>query len=147
MPDREGKMKASVTARALAVAILVAGAMVFLAQPAKAWYDICNNSSYYVYAAFGYHNGSAWVSEGWWDIAPGECATVYEGRLTNQKYYVYAESHDNDYLWEGDYPFCAQDDAFTITGDANCKSRGFYELGFFEVDVGEYSDWTTDLTD
>lgn len=140
-------MKASVTARALAIAILVAGGMVFLAQPAKAWFELCNQSSYYMYAAFGYHNGSDWVSEGWWDLNPGQCATVYEGRLTETKYYVYAESHEQDVVWDGDYPFCAQDDAFTIAGDQNCKSRGYYELGFLEVDVGENSSFSFDLVD
>ncbi len=140
-------MRGSVMARALGGAVLVAGAMFAMTQSAKAWYEICNKSSYYVYAAFGYHDGNAWISEGWWDLAPGECAEVHSSRLLNQKYYVYAESHDEDYYWEGDYPFCVSDDAFTITGDTNCKSRGYYELGFFEVDVGEAGDWTTDLID
>ena len=140
-------MKASVTARALAVAILVAGAMVALAKPASAYYEICNKSSYYVSAAFGYHDGNAWISEGWWNLAPGECAEVFSGRLLNSKYYVYAESQDEDYFWTGDYPFCAYEEAFSITGDTNCKSRGYYQLDFFEVDVGEANDWTTELTD
>jgi uncharacterized membrane protein len=84
---------------------------------------------------------------GLWNLTPGECTTVYEGTLRNQKYYVYGESYDEDYYWDGDYPFCGHDDAFTIVGDTNCKSRGYYELGFFEVDVGESRDWTTDLID
>jgi uncharacterized membrane protein len=134
-------------ARVLGLAILAAGAMIAMPQSAKAWYDICNKSSYHAYAAFGYHDGAAWVSEGWWDLSPGECATVYDGTLLNRKYYVYAESYAQDYYWSGSYPFCASDDGFTIVGDTNCKSRGYYEISFFEVDVGESRDWTTDLTD
>lgn len=140
-------MRASVVARVLATSVVIAGAMLAMSQPAKAWYEICNKSSYYVYTAFGYHDGNAWVSEGWWDLNPGQCATVHEARLRNQKYYVYAESHEADYFWEGDYPFCAIDDAFTIVGDENCNARGYYELGFFEVDVGRNPNWTTDLID
>ncbi|MDZ4734869.1 MAG: DUF1036 domain-containing protein [Rhodospirillaceae bacterium] len=138
-------MKATVMARYLGASVTFFGILFGLMQPANAWYDICNKSSYSVYVAFGYHDGGNWVSEGWWDLVPGECATVYEGALANQKYYVYGESYDEDYYWDGDYPFCGHDDAFTIVGDTGCKSRGYYELGFFEVDVGESRDWTTDL--
>jgi uncharacterized membrane protein len=57
-------MKASAMARTLGAFAMVSGIMFGLTQPANAWYDICNKSSYSVYAAFGYHDGNNWVSEG-----------------------------------------------------------------------------------
>jgi hypothetical protein len=42
--------------------------------------------------------------------------------------------------------FCTQTSAFTIRGDKNCRDRGFGEVGFSEVDVGEARDWTTRFT-
>jgi uncharacterized membrane protein len=131
--------------------LAVAAALVMFANttPAHASYSICNKSSYKVYAAFGYWNAGqkAWTSEGWWTLEKGDCATVYDNNLDQKKYYVYAESVDRDYFWDGKYPFCASDDEFTIVGDADCKTRGYYSISFFEVDVGDNRDWTTDLTD
>ena len=68
-------MKAIVMARYLGASVTVLGILFGLMQPANAWYDICNKSSYSVYAAFGYHDGTNWVSEGWWDLVPGECVS------------------------------------------------------------------------
>jgi len=133
--------------KALIFAALAVGVMLGAAPPASAWFDLCNKSSEPVYAAFGYNDGNAWVSEGWWNLAPGECATVYDGSLTQRKYYAYAESHSEEWYWDGEYPFCAQDDVFTIVGDTNCKERGFYEIDFFEIDVGEAPNYTFDLID
>jgi uncharacterized membrane protein len=128
---------------------LAAAAGMFWATPAHADYRVCNKSSYKVYVAFGYWDASkkAWTSEGWWTLEQGDCATVYQANLDQKKYYVYAESVDRDYVWDGDYPFCASDDEFTVVGDTDCKSRGYYAISFFEVDVGDSRDWTTDLTD
>jgi uncharacterized membrane protein len=119
------------------------------ATPAHARFDVCNKSSYEVYVAFGYWDASqnAWSSAGWWTIKRGDCATVYEERLDQKKYYVYAESVDNNYFWKGNYPFCVVDEKFVIAGDSDCKSRGYYALNFFESDVGDQIDYQQDLVD
>jgi uncharacterized membrane protein len=129
--------------------VVAAAWMTFAATPAHADYQICNKSSYKVYAAFGYWDAGqkAWASEGWWTLEKGECAIVYKANLDQKKYYVYAESTERDYYWDGNFPFCALDNEFTIVGDSDCKSRGYYSISFFEVDVGDNRDWTTDLTD
>jgi uncharacterized membrane protein len=120
-----------------------------MTTPAHADFTVCNKSSYKVYVAFGYWDGSqkAWTSEGWWTLETGGCAVVYRHNLDAQKYYVYAESVNNDYDWKGEFPFCANDEKFTAIGDTDCKSRGYYSVNFFEVDVGDNRDWETDLTD
>jgi uncharacterized membrane protein len=123
--------------------------MTFATTPAHADFSVCNKSSYRVYVAFGYWDRSqkVWTSEGWWTIEKGECADVYSHKLLDKKYYVYAESVDHDYEWTGNFPFCATDEEFTIAGDSDCKSRGYYQIKFFEVDVGEESDFSQNLVD
>jgi uncharacterized membrane protein len=136
-------MKLAMTS--LTVVTAVALGTLFTAAPAQAWYKICNKTKSSVDAAFGYQKDGDWVSEGWWNISPGKCKTVYSGDLEKQKYYFYAESTDGDYEWDGDYPFCTIDKEFTIVGDTNCKSRGYKSKKFREVDVGDSSDWTSNL--
>jgi uncharacterized membrane protein len=108
-----------------------------------------NKSSYKIFVAFGYWDASqkAWTSEGWWTLEKGDCQIVYKPNLDQEKYYVYAESTDHDYTWAGKYPFCASDDEFTIVGDSECKSRGYYAVDFFEVEVGDKRDFVQDLVD
>jgi uncharacterized membrane protein len=126
--------------------------MMFATSPAHADFTVCNKSSYKVYVAFGYWDVApkAWTSEGWWTLEKGGCAIVYDKYLDKNdtsKYYVYAESVDKDYTWEGKFPFCVSDEEFTIAGDSDCKPRGFYSVSFFEVDVGDRRDYQQDLVD
>jgi uncharacterized membrane protein len=132
------------------VGLAVAAAwMTFAATPAHADFSVCNKSSYKIFVAFGYWSAKdkAWTSEGWWTLEKGDCQIVYKPNLDQEKYYVYAESTDHDYTWSGKYPFCASDDEFTIVGDSECKSRGYYSVDFFEVEVGDKRDFTQDLVD
>jgi uncharacterized membrane protein len=125
----------------------VAAAIMAMATSAQAGFDVCNNSSDDVTVAFGYREDGEWTSSGWWNIDQGECMTVYDKTLKEQFYYYYAEKVNSDGYWEGDYVFCAIDEAFTIVGDQNCKSRGYDAYGFREVDVGERIDDSVELTD
>jgi uncharacterized membrane protein len=138
-------MKLAMTS--LSLVTTVALGSLFLAQPAEANYKICNKTKTAVSAAFGYQKDGDWVAEGWWNIQPGKCATVYGKDLDKQKYYFYAESTDGSGDWGGDFTFCTIEKEFTITGDSNCKSRGYKPKGFREVDVGDSLNWTSDLTD
>lgn len=132
--------RTGVAAAALMVAVTAASA-------AQAGFQICNRSSDDVTVAFGYREGGEWTSSGWWNIAIGECKTVYEKSLREQFYYYYAEKVNDEGFWNGDYVFCAVDDAFTIVGDQNCKARGYDAYGFREVDVGENINDSLDLVD
>ncbi len=125
---------------------LAAMAILLAASAAQAGFEICNQTKADVTVAFGYREDGVWTSKGWWNIAPSECATVYGGKLRERYYYYYAEEIDSDGVWGGDYRFCALDDAFTIQGDENCKSRGYDGYDFRQVDVGEEFDYSIDLT-
>ena len=97
----------------------------------QAGMEFCNRSTETISVAIGYKSGSTWVSEGWWNIYPGECKTVKSGYLSNTYYYYRATSSSGN--WEDDYYFCTQSEAFTIYGDKNCVSRGYSRNGFKQV--------------
>ena len=124
---------------------ILSGLMVFLAAPAFADFEICNETASKAFASIGYKDGDDWVSEGWWTIQSGDCSIPVVGDLENRYYYIRAESETGN--WTGDYSFCYINDEYTIRGDENCTSRGYNTGGFFEVDTGNALDWTQNLTD
>lgn len=129
----------------MAVVALVAS--MTMASAAQAGFEICNQSSDEITVAFGYRESDEWTSSGWWNISPGDCTIVYEKSLKEQFYYYYAEKVNDSGIWGGDYVFCGVDEAFTIVGDQECKSRGYDAYGFREVDVGERINDSLDLVD
>lgn len=122
--------------------LLIALAGASLAMPAEAAFQFCNNTRYPIEAAFGYREETAWMSEGWWQIQPGQCARVYNKPLTQRFYFYYGRQllSSNEgkppVVWSGKYAFCADKKAFRSEGDSNCESRGLEQRGFQEVDVG-----------
>lgn len=132
---------------------LVAGApaaILLIASTAEAGLDICNETKDDITLAFGYHQDGEWSSTGWWNVEPGNCATVYEANLTERYYYYYAEQVNGNLVWEGDSDkdmFCAMDEAFTIVGDSDCSSRGYDSYRFRQLDVGKRMNWGIELTE
>jgi len=103
----------------------------------------CNDTKAVVEAAFGSREEGVWLSEGWWQIQPGQCARVMNKPLTQRFYFYYARSlslpsKDNKepMIWSGKYAFCTDNKAFRIEGDSNCEPRGYRQQGFQDVDVG-----------
>jgi uncharacterized membrane protein len=113
--------------------------------PAMADFQVCNKTKESVSVSVGYRESGDWISEGWWNIDTGDCATVYAKKLSEVKYYIYGESEN--LIWDGDYTFCVVDDEYTIVGDSDCKKRGYQPQGFMEVDVGDNTSFTFDLLD
>jgi len=103
--------------------------------PADSGLRICNNSTQNRFVAIGYPKDDDWVSEGWWTLDQGECATPVEGDLTQRFYYYRAEDPDEQYQGQG-YTFCTVDDAFTIVGDTECEARGYETHDFSQIDTG-----------
>ena len=112
----------------------------------NAYFEICNDSDEKVYSSYAFKSGEVYVSEGWWTLEPGGCAVVDGGRLRTRYVYAFAKGHDGG-KWDGNYYFCTNSGAFTISGDSNCRSRGFNQTGFFEVDTGDADDFTLSLTE
>ena len=114
---------------------LGAVALAGMASPALADLKICNESGVQRTVAIGYKSGDVWTSEGWWILAPGECATTLAGALERRYYYYRAEDDDGAFEGEG-YGFCVDSAVFTIPGDQDCDGRGFRAESFSQIDTG-----------
>ncbi len=123
----------------VALALLAGAATVttgFAVSPAWAGLEICNHTDVHRSVAIGYAKDSEWVSEGWWNLDPGQCATPVAGDLGQRYYYYRAETEDGSFPGEG-YTFCTEPGAFTIVGDEGCEDRGYTTEDFREIDTGE----------
>jgi uncharacterized membrane protein len=85
------------------------------------------------------------VSEGWYQFAPGECSTLWAGELKYRYYLLYAQNKNTKREWKGDIRVCVSREPFTIT-HGYCETSN-YQRGFFQVDTGESTSWTQNLTD
>ena len=130
-----------------AVAGLGLVALALLASPAHADLKLCNTTSSRIGVAIGYQDPSGWTTEGWWNVAPQTCETLYKGSLSSRFYYIHAIDYDRGGEWAGKSVMCTADKSFTIRGVQDCPRRGYKGTGFFEVDTQEAKDWTIRLTD
>jgi|SRR5579871_815580 len=121
-------------------------ALVSLMSPAEARLAVCNRSDRAATVALGRFNGTDWMSEGWWTVAPSACADLIKEPLDARYYYLYASDGASG-TWDGGKVFCTGGGKFSIVGRARCSARGFDRKGFFEIDTGEKPDWTQSLSD
>jgi uncharacterized membrane protein len=140
-------MRVKILFSALFLALATAG--VFWASGAQAAFLFCNKTEALIEAAFGYREEGIWVSEGWWQMQPGQCARVYNKSLGQRFYFYYAHelapigaNGKRPLAWGGKYAFCADGKAFRIDGDGDCEAKGYRTQGFQEVDVGGQRDYT-----
>ena len=117
------------------------------AQSGEGSLRVCNQTANPVSIALGYRAERGWQSEGWWVAAPGECKTVYNGRLDARYYYVFAADDIGGGSWDGEVYMCTRDETFTIFGVEDCLARGYERTGFFEVDTKNRSNWMLQLTE
>jgi uncharacterized membrane protein len=120
---------------------------VLAAAPAAADFRLCNNTSSRVGVSIGYKDNDGWATEGWWNLSARSCETLLRGTLSARYYYIYAVDYDRGGEWSGQAYMCTRDKEFTIRGTADCLARGYDRTGFFEVDTGEQSAWTVQLTE
>ena len=117
------------------------------AMEARADLKLCNTTSSRIGVAIGYQDTNGWTTEGWWNVAPQTCETLYKGALWSRFYYIHAIDYDRGGEWAGKSVMCTTDKSFTIRGVQDCGRRGYKGTGFFEVDTQESKDWTIRLTD
>lgn len=139
----------------LFAACLLGFAVAAAPAPARAAMLFCNQTRSVIEAALGHRLEGGWMSEGWWQIQPGQCARVYNKPL-NQRFYFYyaraltikAKDGDGVLTWSGKYNFCIDNKAFRIDGDTGCEARGYRPQGFQEVDIGQrQKDYTLTFRD
>ena len=135
------------TGFALALWAAVPVFTLLMSRPAAADFRLCNNTASRVGIAVGYKDRDGWTTEGWWNVAPQTCETLYKGALSSRFYYIQAIDYDRGGEWAGKSVMCTTDKSFTIRGVQDCARRGYKSNGFFEVDTLEAKDWTIRLTD
>jgi uncharacterized membrane protein len=107
------------------------------ASPAEAALTVCNKARNPARVALGRFDGRDWGSQGWWLLAPGQCADVVPGKLDARYYYLYATDGDAG-VWDGNTSFCVgAAQKFTIPGRGNCPGRGYDRKRFFRVDTND----------
>jgi uncharacterized membrane protein len=129
------------------VAALALFIVIATGAPAAADFTMCNNTASRVGVAIGYKDADGWTTEGWWNLPSRTCETLLKGNLVARYYYVYAVDYDRGGEWMGNAYMCTRDKEFTIRGISNCLPRGYDRTGFFEVDTGQQSAWTVQLTE
>ncbi len=127
--------------------LCVLATLLAAATPAAADLRLCNKTESRVSVAVGYKDHNGWATEGWWNLDGDSCQKLLEGTLISRFYYIYAIDVDNGGEWGGPAFMCTQDKQFTIRGIRDCVARGLEKTGFFEIDTGEQSSWTVQLTE
>ena len=87
-------------------ASMVGVGLVLLASPARADLKLCNSTSSRIGVAIGYQDPSGWTTEGWWNVAPQTCETLYKGTLSSRFYYIHAIDYDRGGEWAGKSVMC-----------------------------------------
>ncbi|WP_208998262.1 DUF1036 domain-containing protein [Roseibium aquae] len=132
---------------AVALSVLACGFLLLGSDDARADLRLCNKTESQVGVAIGYKSDNEWVTEGWWNISPSACETLVPGTLVSRYYYIYAVDYDQFGEWGGRAFMCTREKEFTIRGIEDCVARGYERTGFFEIDTGEQSSWTVQLTE
>jgi uncharacterized membrane protein len=126
----------------LALAVLLAAS-----HPARADFRVCNKTRSLINLAVGTNAGDDFVTEGWWTVTPGSCATPVHGPLTGRYVYLYATDIDGVDVLKGTVSMCIDRGKFKAYGVENCWRRGLQAVTFAEVDTQDAPDWTTFLTE
>jgi uncharacterized membrane protein len=111
-------------------------------------FSLCNRTNLNVVYAKALNTGTSpkeilIESEGWFQLAPGECAVLWPGKLSYRYYLIYAEARGSNRKWSGDKHICTADAAFKITGGP-CRTDQNHRL-FIQVDTGDFNAYTYDL--
>jgi uncharacterized membrane protein len=141
------------SARILCAALSVLAASLLAAAPARAALNVCNQTSYIIYAAIGYQERNDAVTRGWTRIVPGDCTDVFSAPLTAPAYYLYAKSsqaHSGPArAWGGKIRLCAKDTNFALHQPLimeSCPDDSFV-MPFSRVDTKGEASWSTTLTE
>jgi len=110
---------------------------------------ICNQHSSSVTVAIGYSNidhcanAGKWIKEGWWTIAPGQCARVYGGSLKNlNRYWLYYAHTSDGTKWSGNYCTNVTQKAFYQCWNDPSDYQVCYRL----LDINSYENYTLTLS-
>jgi len=133
-------------------ALLVAALVTVIGAPAHASLNLCNRTSYVLYAAMAAETGASVAVKGWTRLAPGECRSAIAGDLVASAYYIHARTSlahaGPPRAWGGTSSFCAREGDFALstTPTATCDDDSF-PLAFAQIDTHHMRSWTMTLTE
>ena len=133
--------------RCLQIAAAAFTAWLMLASTAHADYRFCNRTSYVLDGAIAFEADGKMESRGWQRVLPGECATVLQGDVLEQDYFVFARSIDAHSgrvkYFSGNSQFCTLDGDFDIEGAEQCALRGYDSADFLRIRTKPGKEWAT----
>lgn len=142
------------SSRAIALAALGVLCLFASHRPAYAALQVCNRTSYVLYAATGWSTDTDNITQGWTRVVPGGCAMPIKQMLTAKSYYLYARSSQaysgTARAWGGNIQLCVKDPNFSLKTPAtlpNCTSGDAFTLPFAPVDTHRMQNWTATLTE
>lgn len=107
---------------------------------------LCNQSFDVLNVALGTAQGQDYKTQGWWRVAPNQCANLLRENLRSQNYYVFAADVFGNEVLAGAIPMCVAPRKFEIDGQQDCLLRGFLDARFLEVDTQQQPSWTIFVT-
>ncbi len=119
-------------------------------EKAKSYgFEVCNRSSYGIWAAIGIPDGQNVTTKGWYEVKPAQCIKPIAERLSTSAIYLYAETEDSaqkKLYWHGNDKLCANDVMFSLTGPpGECDDKTLVPVGFMRVDTQGRERWSFDL--
>ena len=102
-------------------------------------YALCNETSYFLESALAQKTEEGWVSQGWFNLFPGDCHVVEEALQNPRVYYVHARALFGDATFGGEHVFCTREEnVFRILGRHGCHEDEYTTAGFARVSVLGY---------
>lgn len=141
--DKQGMQRSKGFVRA---GVICAG--LFLSGlPAEAAFKLCNQSYDVLNIAVAQPSRDrpeqeAFITRGWWRVAPNQCATLLRDPLQARYVYVFAADVFGKEALSGAIALCVAPRRFVIERQGDCLVRGFLDARFLEVDTETQSDWT-----
>jgi len=131
----------------LTIALLGAG---LTPQRAEAKYSICNETSYVLEAATGLTEGANTITQGWFQILPGQCKVALKEDLRQDNYFLFARTislYDQILKrFSGGRKLCISTSDFLIKGADKCTDPAQTYENFIEIKPTK-PDWKTSLTE
>lgn len=138
---------------AIALSLMICG-LVFASAPAHAQLELCNRTSYVLYAAIAVQGKDNNTTQGWTRVIPGECKTAIDTPLGHGGYYVYARTSaahaGPQRAWAGGAMFCTLDANFKITtpnGVTQCAADEATMLPFASIPTRGQPVWAMTFTE
>ena len=120
-----------------------------LASPARAEYQLCNETSYVLDAAIGVTKDGKISTQGWFRVNPGACKVLIKDKLKKQPLYLYTRTpklYDQVLRkYSGGRQFCISNADFMLSNAEKCSGPAQKKVPFLEIKP-ETADWTTWLT-